>query len=134
MKKLQSLAVLLLFASGATLWAATVESKPHTAQSAKAQLTDAAIEQSIHTRLARSKIAVEKFQFKVQGGVVTIEGTTSVIQRKGAATRMARAAGAAQVVNKIVISEEARQKAAANLAKRGDQPGSVKRAQVTPGQ
>jgi hypothetical protein len=30
-----------------------------------------------------------------------------------------------------VIGEEARQKAAANIARRGDQPGVVKRAQVT---
>ena len=129
MKNLQNLAILLLFAPGMPVYAATVQNKPHTATA-----SDAAIEQSIHTRLARSKIAAEKFQFKVQGGVVTIEGKTNVIQRKGAATRMARAAGATQVVNKIIISDEARQKAAANLAKRGDQSGPVKRAQVTPAQ
>ena len=46
---------------------------------------------------------------------------------------MARAAGATQVVNKIVISEEARQKAAGNLG-RGDQPEGVKRAKVTSAQ
>jgi hypothetical protein len=127
MKNLKNLSILLLFATGMPIYAAAaVQNKPHTAPS-----SDAAIEQSIHTRLARSKIAAEKFQFKVQGGVVTIEGKTNVIQRKGAATRMARAAGATLVVNKIVISDEARQKAAANLAKRGDQPGTVKRAQVT---
>jgi osmotically-inducible protein OsmY len=126
MKNLQNLTILLLFATGTPVYAATAQSKPHSAQS-----SDTAIEQSIHTRLAKSKIAADKFQFKVQGGVVTIEGKTNVIQRKGAATRMARAAGATTVVNKIIISEEARQKAAANLAKRGDQPGAVKRAQVT---
>src|SRR5882724_7807729 len=112
MKNLQNLAILLLFAPGIPGDAATVQNKPHTAQA-----SDAAIEQSIHTRLARSKIAADKFQFKVQGGVVTIEGKTNVIQRKGAATRMARAAGASQVVNKIVISEQARLRAASNLAK-----------------
>lgn len=126
MKNLQNLTILLLFAICTPFYAATVQSKPATAQA-----SDAAIERSIHTRMAKSKIAADKFQFKVQGGVVTIEGKTNVIQRKGAATRMARAAGATQVVNKIVISEEARLKAAANLAKRGDQPGVVKRAQVT---
>ena len=129
MKNLQNLTILLLFATGAPVYAATAQSKPHPAQP-----SDAAIEQSIHTRLARSKIAADKFQFKVQGGVVTIEGKTNVIQRKGAATRMARAAGATTVVNKIVIGDEARQKAAANLAKRENQPGPVKRAQVTPAQ
>lgn len=127
MKNMQKPAVLLLFAVAMPAYAATVQSKTHTAP-----VSDAAIQQSIHTRLARSKIAVEKFQFKVQGGVVTIEGKTNVIQRKGAATRMARAAGATQVVNNIVISEEARQKAASNLGKGGDQPGAVKRAQVGP--
>ena len=126
MKNLQNLTILLLFASGMPVYAATVQNKPHAAQA-----SDAAIEQGIHTRLARSKIAADKFQFKVQGGVVTIEGKTNVIQRKGAATRMARAAGASQVVNKIVISEQARLRAASNLAKRGDPAGTVKRAQVT---
>jgi hypothetical protein len=134
MKKLHTLTILLLFAVGMSASAATVQSKPQSAQAANQQVTDSAIEQSIHTRLARSKIAADKFQFKVQGGVVTIEGRTDIIQRKGAATRMARAAGATRVVNKIVISAEARQKAAANLAKRGDQPGTVKRAQVTTAQ
>jgi len=129
MKNLEKPLILLLFAVGMPVYAATAQSKPQTSH-----LTDAAIEQSIHTRLAKSKIAADKFQFKVQGGVVTIEGKTNVIQRKGAATRMARAAGATTVVNKIVISEEARQKAATNLAKRGEQPSGVKRAQVTPGQ
>jgi hypothetical protein len=129
MKHVQSLSILLLFAAVVPAHAAAVQSKPHVGQA-----SDAAIEQSIHTRLARSKIAADKFQFKVQNGVVTIEGKTNVIQRKGAATRMARAAGATLVVNKIVISEEARLRAAANLAKRGDQTGAVKRAQVTPAQ
>jgi hypothetical protein len=40
-----------------------------------------------------------------------------VIQHKGAATRMARTAGAAQVVNNIQISASAKAKAAANLKK-----------------
>ena len=68
--------LLLLFASGTIAHAAAVPNKP------KIQVTDADVERSIHTRLARSKIAADKFQFKVQGGVVTIEGKTSVIQRK----------------------------------------------------
>ncbi|MCL5745382.1 MAG: BON domain-containing protein [Acidobacteria bacterium] len=78
---------------------------------------DAAIESAIRQRFARSKAAADNLQVHVVGGVATIEGATDVVQRKGAATRMARAAGARQVVNKIVVSEAARDKANANLAK-----------------
>lgn len=78
--------------------------------------SDTAIERAIRQRFARSKAAAENFQVRVVGGVATIEGQTGVIQRKGAATRMARAAGARQVVNKIVVSQAARDKANANLA------------------
>jgi hypothetical protein len=53
----------------------------------------------------------------VQGGVVTIEGKTDIIQHKGAATRMAHTAGAVGVNNHIEISEAAKQKASDNLAK-----------------
>jgi hypothetical protein len=83
----------------------------------KAQLGDAAIEQNIRARFAKSKIAPEKFQVRVQSGVATIEGKTDVIQHKGAATRMAKTGGATKVINKVQISENARQKAAANLEK-----------------
>jgi osmotically-inducible protein OsmY len=90
--------------------------KPRPA-AAKPQLSDAAIEQNIRARFAKSKCASEKFQVKVQGGVATIEGKTDVIQHKGSATRMAKTGGAIQVINKVQISENARQKAAANLDK-----------------
>src|SRR5437016_207794 len=88
---------------------------PKAAVKPRAQLSDLAIEQNIRARFAKSKIAPEKFQVKVQGGVATIEGKTDVIQHKGAATRMAKTGGAIQVINKVQISENARQKAAANL-------------------
>jgi osmotically-inducible protein OsmY len=93
---------------------------------AKPQASDAAIEQNIRARFAKSKVAPEKFQVKVQGGVATIEGKTDVIQHKGSATRMARTGGAIQVVNKIQISEGARQRATANLDK-GRKKAEVKR-------
>jgi osmotically-inducible protein OsmY len=83
----------------------------------RAQLSDLTIEQNIRARFAKSKCAPEKFQVKVQGGVATIEGKTDVIQHKGAATRMAKTGGAIQVINKVQISENARQKSAANLEK-----------------
>ncbi len=91
---------------------------------------DADIERNFRERLARSKLASDKVTISVRGGVATIEGRTEVIQRKGAATRMAKTAGARQVVNKIQLSDEARQKAASNLAK-GRRRAQVKRSEVT---
>lgn len=77
--------------------------------------SDAQIEATIRTKLAKSKIGKDGFRFRVQRGVVTWEGTTNVIQHKGSATRMAKAAGATQVVNNIQISAGAKEKAASNL-------------------
>jgi osmotically-inducible protein OsmY len=102
--------------------AAKAQPKP----AAKTQLSDAAIEQNIRARFAKSKVAADKFQVKVQAGVATIEGKTDVIQHKGSATRMAKTGGAIQVVNKIQISDTARQRATANLEK-GRKKAEVKR-------
>jgi hypothetical protein len=79
--------------------------------------TDAQIDATIRAKLAKSKIGKDGFRFKVARGVVTWEGNTSVIQHKGAATRMAKTAGAVQVVNNIQISGDAKAKAAAHLKK-----------------
>ena len=79
-------------------------------------LTDAQLEAEIHARLARSKIGADKFQVHVQGGVATIDGKTDVLQHKGAATRMAKSAGALSVRNRVQLSDAARQRASANLA------------------
>ena len=79
--------------------------------------TDAQIQATIQAKLAKSKIGKDGFHFHVQHGVVTWEGTTSVIQHKGSATRMARTAGATQVINNIQISASAKAKATANLKK-----------------
>ena len=79
--------------------------------------SDAQLEATIKTKLAKSKIGKDGFRFRVQRGVVTWEGSTNVIQHKGSATRMARAAGAVQVVNNIQISAAAKEKAAGNLKK-----------------
>jgi BON domain len=96
------------------------------AQPAPKRLTDAQIEAAIRMKLAKSKIGADKFQFHVQGGVATIEGRTDVIQHKGAATRMAKTAGALAVVNHIQISDAAKQRAEANLAK-GRRRAQIKR-------
>jgi osmotically-inducible protein OsmY len=84
---------------------------------ATANASDAEIDRNLKIRLGRSKIAADKFEYKVQGGVVTWTGTTNVVQHKGAATRMAKSSGAHEVHNKIQISEAARQKSLAQLAK-----------------
>lgn len=103
-------------------------SKAGSKQAARPAMTDAQLESAIRARFAKSKIDADKFQVRVQGGVATIDGRTDVIQHKGTATRMAKAAGAVAVNNHIKPSDAAKKKAAANLAtgrrraqiKRGD--------------
>ena len=80
-------------------------------------LSDAQIERNIRAKLAKSKISTNHFTVKVSGGVALLEGRTAVIQHKGVATRLAKSGGAIAVQNQIQISEEARAKAAARLAK-----------------
>jgi osmotically-inducible protein OsmY len=91
--------------------------------------TDAQIEKAIRARFADSKINADKFQVHVQGGRATITGNTNVLQHKGVATRLARAMGATDVVNNIEPSDEAREKAAANLTK-GRRRAQVKRTET----
>jgi len=78
------------------------------------RLTDAQLESVIRAKFAKSKSA-NTFKVHVQGGVATIEGQTDVVQHKGAATHMAKTAGAVAVNNKVQISDAAKQKAAGNL-------------------
>src|SRR5438132_5302533 len=90
---------------------------------------DAALEKDIRARFARSKINADKFEVHVQGGVATITGKTDVLQRKGTATRLARTAGAVQVVNQVQVSNAAKQRASQNLAS-GGRRAQVKRSEV----
>ncbi len=86
-------------------------------------LPDAQIEHDIRTRFAKSKINAEHFTASVKNGVATLDGKTNVIQHKGVATRLAKRSGAIAVENHIQVSDEAKAKAAANLAKnRGQGP------------
>lgn len=87
------------------------------AASAPVRIPDPQLEGLIRAKLAKSKINADHFTVHVQGGIATLEGRTDVIQHKGVATRLARAAGAASVNNRIQISDAARQKAAKNLEK-----------------
>ena len=93
---------------------------------ARPALSDTQIEQSIRQRFAASKIARNGFRARVQGGVATLEGRTDIVQHKGTATRLAKAAGATRVVNRIEVSPAAREQAAKNLAK-GRRRAQVKR-------
>lgn len=96
---------------------------------AASKLPDAELEKAIRAKFGKSKIAANGFQVRVQGGVATIEGKTDVVQHKGVATRLARSAGAVTVVNKIQVSDAARQRASQNLAK-GRRRAQVKRSEV----
>ena len=93
---------------------AAAKAKPAASQGATAQ-QDQAIEGAIRAKLEKSKIGKDGFKVRVQGGVATWEGSTAVIQHKGAATRMAKAAGAKLVVNNIRVTDEAKRDAAGNL-------------------
>lgn len=93
---------------------------------------DAAIEARIQEKLAKSKLAADHFTFSVTNGVATIEGTTSVMQHKGVMTRMAKSAGAVAVRNNIRISDAAKAKATASLAKARAKTGQTPKASVAP--
>ena len=126
---------LLLF-----LFAITIAAQPHTRPAAvppahkrvvapAPKFSDAEIQSRIQAKLAKSKIARNNFKFTTNGGITTIEGKTNVVQHKGAATRMAKTAGARAVVNKIQISEEAKAAARAKLDS-GRRRMQVKRGEV----
>jgi osmotically-inducible protein OsmY len=103
------------FLATATLPLQATTSHKATPSAHSATPSDSQIEATIRTKLAKSKIGRDGFRFKVQRGVVTWEGTTDVMQHKGSATRMAKSAGAAQVVNNIEVSSAGKSKAASNL-------------------
>src|SRR5438270_88661 len=107
--------------------AAPTHSRP-AATAARAAASDAEIERTIRAKFAKSKISADKFTVKVQGGVATIEGRSDVVQHKGTATRLARTGGATKVVNKIQLSQAAKDKASRNLEK------GLRRAQVKRGE
>jgi hypothetical protein len=108
------LRIVLLLALGLSSAFAQAKSKPPQPQGTTAP-QDAQIEAEIRARLAKSVIGKDGFTVHVQGGVAYWDGTTEVVQHKGAATRMAKSAGARKVVNQIKIGDAAKQKAAGNL-------------------
>src|SRR6266849_378640 len=90
---------------------------------------DIEIEKAIRAKLAASKISKDKFEVHVQGGIATITGKTDVLQHKGTATRLAKNAGASKVLNRIEVSDAAKEKAASNLDS-GRRRAQVKRSDV----
>jgi hypothetical protein len=76
---------------------------------------DSAIETRLKARLSRSKLNSDGLKFQVKDGTVEWSGFVKIPQRKGAATRMAKSAGAKLVVNRIVVQQP-------NAAVPGKQP------------
>jgi osmotically-inducible protein OsmY len=102
----------------AVCWPTQAQSAQAKSQSKAApKWKDAELKKTVEERLARSAIAVDHFKVEVSDGVVILTGKTDILQHKGVATRLARAVGAKEVRNQIEVSEAARQKAAARLAK-----------------
>ncbi len=87
------------------------------------KFSDAEIEATIKAKLARSKIGKDGFQIHVKDRIAIWTGSTNVLQHKGAATRMAKTAGAIRVVNNIKFSDE---------AARGNMTGQPRHLQVKP--
>jgi hypothetical protein len=83
-----------------TLFAGPPLSKSHS----EGKFSDAEIEATIKAKLAKSKIGKDGFQVHVKDRVATWTGSTTVMQHKGAATRMAKTAGAISVLNNIKVS------------------------------
>ena len=121
----RSLIIFGLLVSSLSVFASSL-AKSH----GEGKFSDAEIEATIKAKLAKSKIGQEGFQVHVKDRVATWTGTTSVMQHKGAATRMAKSAGAIQVTNNIKISSEAAAKAKGNLS---GQPRHVQVKAADPG-
>jgi osmotically-inducible protein OsmY len=101
----------LVLALAAGVWAQTAAPKR-----AFSAADDKALEAEIRARLSRSQIASEGFTVRVQGGVAYWDGETAVAQRKGAATRMAKSAGAIRVENRIRVTPAGKRKLAGDFA------------------
>ncbi len=95
----------LVFCLLACFWPISLGAGPLTKSHSQGSFSDAEIEATIKAKLAKSKIGKDGFQVHVKDRVAIWSGTTTVMQHKGAATRMAKTAGAIHVLNNIKISE-----------------------------
>ena len=89
------------------IWSFAANAGTLTQSHGQVKFSDAEIEATIKAKLAKSKIGKDGIQVHVKNGIATWTGSTSVMQHKGAATRMAKTAGATQVVNNIKVSDDA---------------------------
>jgi len=108
-------------------WGLSLVAGPLTKSHSQGAFSDAEIEATIKAKLAKSKIGKDGFQVHVKDRVATWSGSTTVMQHKGAATRMAKAAGAIHVLNNIKVSEEG------GLPAKGNLPGQPRHVQVKVG-
>ena len=106
----RALAILSLLTASLVADAGTL-TKSHS----QGKFSDEEIEATIKSKLVKSKIGKDGLQVHVKNGIATWTGNTSVMQHKGAATRMAKTAGATQVLNNIKVSAEGTGKATGNL-------------------
>jgi hypothetical protein len=67
----------------------------------------------LKAKMRRSKLRADKLEYTVKDGTVEWRGNVAIPQRKGAATRMAKAAGAKRVVNHIRVLPNSTAKPAA---------------------
>src|ERR1700722_9797206 len=86
-------------------WGASLLAGPVTKSHSQGAFSDAEIEATIKAKLSKSKIGKDGFQVHVKDRVATWTGSTKVMQHKGAATRMAKTAGAIQVLKNIKVSD-----------------------------
>jgi len=100
MKKVFAILLVLIWSLGAPAGTLT---KSHS----QGKFSDEEIEATIKAKLAKSKIGKDGLQVHVKNGIATWTGSTTVMQHKGAATRMAKTSGATQVVNNIKVSADA---------------------------
>jgi osmotically-inducible protein OsmY len=108
-------------------WGMSLFAGPLTKSHSEGKFSDAEIEATIKAKLAKSKIGKDGFQVHVKDRVVTWSGSTTVMQHKGAATRMAKTAGAIQVLNNIKVSEDS------GTPGKGNLPGQPRHVQVKAG-
>jgi osmotically-inducible protein OsmY len=110
----------------------TAASQPSVAQAqtakpaAAAPAEDEALQKKIQEKFSKAKAGDGKFQVRVRNGTAYLSGRADVAQHKGAATRMAKTAGAKRVVNNITVSEAAKQKASRNLEQSRPRQATVK--------
>jgi osmotically-inducible protein OsmY len=115
--------ILTMVGCSFSLFAGSSVTKSHS----EGKFSDAEIEATIKAKLGKSKIGKDGFQIHVKDRVATWTGSTAVMQHKGAATRMAKAAGAVHVLNNIKVA------AGGPIPVKGSPVGRPRHVQVTSG-